>query len=111
MTHLEIEKILDAWTPEHADAAQREGWDLFTTTSDDGEPVQVQRIDDPEELPSGVATHLPSDCVALAIVFAGTGAHHLAARTIVKDHFPKEWANMQKAGAMTGDQLLGQEIY
>lgn len=109
MNLAQIEEILKGWTPEYMDAAQREGWDLFTTTSEDGEPVQVQRIDDPEELPSGLATHLPNDDAAMAIVFAGTGAHHLAARAIIKEYFPKEWANVQKVGAMMGDQLLEEE--
>lgn len=97
-TYEEIETILAPWTPEFMDAAQREGWDLFTT-SDSTSDVQVQRIDDPEELPSGAATHLPSDAAAMCIVRGGTGAHHCVARQIISTHFPAEWDLMEKAYA------------
>jgi hypothetical protein len=94
-TEEEILTALDPWTYELQGAAQREGWDLFTTTDSTSE-VQVQRIDDPDELPPG-GTHLASDQVALAYVRCGTGEHHRIARNIIHTHFPTEWENMQAA--------------
>ena len=97
---MEIEDILKPWTPEHIDAAWKEGWDLFTAT--EGSEVQVQRIDDPEELPVG-ATYLSSDNEAMIKVRTGTGEHHSVARKIIHDHFPDEWALLEKAAASVTD--------
>lgn len=97
---MNIQEILKPWTFAFMDAAQREGWDLFTTCDDAGNDlIQVQRIDDPEDLPSGVATHLPSDDVAMMMVRTGTGDHHREARRILYDHFPAEWALLEAAAA------------
>lgn len=95
MNYMQIEEIMKGWTAAHATAALAEGWDLFTTTDADSD-VQVQRIDDPDELADGVV-HLASDAAALALVYRGAGAHHAAAREIIKAHFPNEWISMQKA--------------
>lgn len=96
---MNIKDILAPWTAERMSAAQREGWDLFTTSDDDGaEIVQVQRIDDPEELPPD-APHLTDDAAAHLIVRTGTGAHHSVARKIIFDHFPAEWAMLEAAAA------------
>lgn len=97
---MNIEQILAPWTDKHMAAAQAEGWDLFTTT-DAETVVQLQRIDDPEELEriAPGAKHLPSDDYALAMVRCGTGEHHRVARQILHDHFPAEWANMERAYA------------
>lgn len=94
-----IEDIMAPWTSAHQDAAWREGWDLFTAT--EGSEVQVQRIDDPEVLEdeSPGATYLPSDEVAMVKVRTGTGEHHSVARKILYDHFPEEWALLEKAAA------------
>ena len=90
-----IEDIMEAWTSAHQEAALREGWDLFTAT--EGSPVQVQRIDDPEELPSGIATHLPNDETAMMMVRTGTpkeiiakiNADVRASRARLRDSFGK----------------------
>ncbi len=94
---MNVEEILSAWTPEHQDAALHEGWDLWTAT--EGSEVQVQRIDDPEELPSGVSTYLPSDDAAMIIVRDGTLPHHKVAREILQAHFPNEWKLVEAANA------------
>lgn len=94
-TYEEIEAILEPWTAAYMEAAQREGWDLITATDDS--PVQVQRIDDPEYLPSGVSTFLPSDAAAMIIVRTGAGEHHAVARKILQDHFPEEWLLVEAA--------------
>ena len=98
-TEAEIIAILTPWTPALCTSAQLEGWDLFTT-SDSTSDVQVQRIDDPGALIGGKEVpHLPSDSFALAMVRCGTGEHHKVARQILHDHFPVEWALMEKCYA------------
>jgi hypothetical protein len=92
-----LTQLLAPWTAELRDAARKEGWDLFSYI--DGPGLQVGRIADPEDLPSGVATHLPSDDVAMAMVRCGTGAHHDAARRIIYYSFPQEWERMNAAYA------------
>lgn len=93
---MNLDKILEPWTSEFQKAAVREGWDLFTAT--EGSAVQVQRCDDPDEQPDG-AMHLPDDETAHLIVRTGTGPHHSAARKIIHDHFPAEWALLEAAAA------------
>lgn len=85
-TYQEMAVVLDAWTPELCTAAQREGWDLSTATGNS--PLQVQRTE----------SHLAFDAVAVAmgLVLNGTGEHHKVARKIIQDHFPEEWAIVQK---------------
>ncbi len=96
------EEILELWAGQHQDAAAREGWyisDMYTT-------LQVQRIDNPGFLPAGIATHLPSDDVAMMMVCTGTGQHHAAARQIMHDHYPDEWARIEEATARVEDQMF-----
>ena len=109
-TEKEIEEILAPWTAEHMAAAQLEGWDLWTTTSDSQAQVQVQRIDDPNEVPAG-GFHLGGDAQAMVGARTGTGAHHSAARKIIHDHFPEEWALTEKAieGSLAGDLPQGRK--
>ena len=95
---MNFDAIMQPWTDQHLDAAQREGWDLFTHCGENAAEVQIQRIDDPEMLPAGVATYLPSDNVAMAMVRCGTGEHHRVARQILAQ-FPNEWARMERAYA------------
>lgn len=95
MNEQEIENLMMAWTHEFMTAAQLEGWDLWTCSDADSD-VQVQRIDDPDEVPSG-GTHLSSDAAAMVIVRTGAGEHHKAARKIISEHFPNEWQKIEQA--------------
>lgn len=107
-THTEIDTILAPFAP-HRDAARREGWDLFQLN--EHPQVQVQRIVDPEDLPSGIATHLPNDTVAKMMVRTGTGENHRAARQIIHEHFPEEWEALNAAAcAPTTLTLLRQAV-
>ena len=99
-TDIQIDAIMSAWTSEYSEAALAEGWDLFTTSDADSE-VQVQRVDDSDELPYG-APYLAGDNVAMLIVRNGTGAHHVMARKIISEHFPAEWASIEKCIAEEG---------
>lgn len=94
-TDAEIDVILKPWTAQLQEAAIREGWDLWTATS--GSQVQVQRFDDPHELPYGPETHLPSDAAAMLIVRTGMEDHHQVARNILRTHFPDEWKLVELA--------------
>lgn len=83
-----------AWSNEHCEAAQREGWDIFDTHGSDGGPWQIQRFDDASEVPG--APQLKDDESAWRIVIQGTAAHHEAARQFIRTHSPQEWASMNQ---------------
>lgn len=94
---MNIKEIMKAWTPAFSEAAQREGWDLFTCTK--GSPVQVQTIADLDDQPEDAA-HLDTDEEAMMMmVRTGTGDHHREARRIIYDNFPEEWALLDKAAS------------
>lgn len=83
-----------AWSNEHCEAAQREGWDIFDTQGSNGGPWQVQRFDDASEVHG--APQLKDDETAWQIVIQGTAAHHEAARQFIRTHSPKEWAALNQ---------------
>ena len=83
-----------AWSNEHCEAAQREGWDIFDTHGSDGGPWQIQRFDDASEVPG--APQLKDDESAWRIVIQGTAAHHEAARQFIRTHSPQEWASINQ---------------
>lgn len=83
-------KMTPAWSKEHCEAAQREGWDIFDAQGSDCGPWQIQRFDDAPDVPG--APQLKDDNAAWLIVVEGTGAHHAAARDFIKAHNQQEWA-------------------
>lgn len=98
---MNIKEIMKTWTPAFSEAAQREGWDLFTDSTMQDNAVQVQRFDDQQELEriSPGAPFLRDDAEAMMMVRTGTGDHHREARRIIYDNFPEEWALLDKAAA------------
>ncbi|MFK4131929.1 hypothetical protein ACI2KR_06495 [Pseudomonas luteola] len=90
------------WPSEHSNAAVREGWDIFESSSENG-PWQIQKIDDPScysEL-VGKIPELADDEDAWDIIVKGTQPHHLAAKEFIKANNPIEWAAIQKWVALT----------
>ncbi len=83
-------QMIPAWSQEHCEAAQREGWDIFDTDGSGGGAWQVQRLDDASEVRG--ALQLKADAVAWRIVVQGTAPHHEAARQFIQAHNPQEWA-------------------
>ena len=94
-----------AWSNEHCEAAQREGWDIFDTRGSYSGPWQIQRFDDASEVPG--APQLQDDEAAWRIVIQGTAAHHGAARQFIQAHNPKEWTALNE---LESEKMHQQEI-
>lgn len=95
MTEAEILAAFKPWTHDLRMAALREGWDIFDSRGSDAGPIQVQRIDDPEDLDFEFKVpYLENDDHAMLIVRTGTGEHHKVARQIIATHNPEDFERM-----------------
>lgn len=80
------------WTSAHAEAARREGWDIWHCSTSSYGLWQVCKFDDPESTDFGFTVPaLDDDDAAMWIVFNGNEAHHWAARAFIQAHCQEEW--------------------
>lgn len=76
----------------HLDSTRSEGWVISAAGSNASVEYQIQKIDDPDLTP----VYLKDDSVAWEIVMNGTEPHHIAARSFIEEHSPKEWDCINK---------------
>ncbi|SFF32399.1 hypothetical protein [Paracidovorax wautersii] len=86
-------RMSPAWSDEHREAANREGWDIWDTSGSECGPWQIQRFDEAHENPGA---QLDSDDDALRIVVSGSAPHHEAARQFIKAHSTQEWEVLER---------------
>lgn len=94
LTYEQINEILSPFEATHSEAAMREGWCLSNAWGSSDDQIQVQRLDNPEDVLAAYGFLPPlhdGDSVAWAIVGAGTGPHHIAAREILQKFSPGEY--------------------
>lgn len=101
------------WLASHALAALREGWNVYDSNGSANGDWQVQCLDDPALASKELGFSVPIlkyDDKAWRLVYEGTEPHHVAARTFLQAHNPKEWASIKKVGdALYGCGQLGNE--
>jgi hypothetical protein len=93
MTQAMSAAIRAEWNGAHSNAAHREGWCLSECDGSMYGPLQVQRLDSPEDAPLEDGTlppYLASEDVAHALVKAGTQPHHAAALDLLRRFNPDE---------------------
>ena len=86
-------QIAKQWD-QHRAAASAEGWDIFWSTGSAyyAEQFQLQGFDcEDEDCPAPFAG---DDGAAWHHVWAGTGAHHVAAREFLREYSPEEYARI-----------------
>lgn len=89
------------WSSYQQEQALREGWCLSVVNDD---AIQVQKIDDVEEVSKSVGFPVPelgTDNDAMLKIFFGTAEHHFAAKQVLKETAPEEWALMLSTAAKT----------
>ena len=75
------------WSAEHAEAADREGWNIWNCSGSDYGVWQICRNDEVEPWADGfMPPQLSDDSEAWDIVARGTEVHHLAARAFIEAH-------------------------
>lgn len=106
------EEIMDPpWAPEHADAANREGWNIWNCSGSDYGVWQICRNDEVEELPDGtMPPQLTADDEAWRIVACGTEPHHAAARAFIAAHGdPRHVEELRLAAGAVADPVRAGE--